>query len=358
MKNSDFSTKYADWDKIKARKSEGVIGSSWIRQIMAAYDALQGQALKEFPYLGYWITQDFVDRKWIRPLVGKGYERSGYMFLAALARFSNPAGLGSIYEAMMRAPTLRHGLGVLAFESTRFDRELEYSFANYKADDFGIDYYDWVIEYRYNIPHPQHLQASVVIQASALIKYFTAFHGEPPLPTDIWVEMNLPRHDLFLLNKAMSVPVTIGKSNRLYLRAGYASRASLHTGPDKWARIMDKTDGLTAKHWAERVAMTVSCWDYTLSPPTVDVIAAQLNLTTATLRNRLKPGGYKIKDVMKESEMRRVRNSLKNGMSLKEVQELYGFAQLRDLKACYKRYLKEDITKAKVEYIKSTGLYL
>lgn len=358
MKNSDFSAKYADWDKINARKSEGVIGSSWIRQIMAAYDALQGQALKEFPYLEHWITQDFVDRKWVRPLVDMGYERTGYMFLAALARFANPAGLGSIYEAMMRAPTLRHGLGVLAFESTRFDRELEYSFANYKADDLVIDYYDWVMEFKYLVGHPNHLYASAVIQAAALVKYFTTFHGEPPLPTDVWVELDLPPHDLFLLNKAIGVPVSNGPRNCIYLRSTYASRPSLHTGPDRWASVVDNTDGLTAKQWAERIAMTVSCWDYTQDQPTVDVVAAELNLTTATLRNRLKPGDYKIKDVMKEAEMRRVRNSLKNGMPLAQAQELYGYSNLRDLKACFKRYLKEDISKAKVDHIKNTNNYL
>ena len=345
------------FESINKARSDGIIGSSWIRQIMAAYDSMGGSALEEFPYLEYWITQDYVDRKWIRPMVDKGFERAGYMFLAASARFSNPAGLGKLYEEMMRAPTLRHGIGVLAFNVDQYDRELSYAFSNFRADELSLGF-DWVLSYQYKMGHKHHEQLSIVINAAALIKYFTTFHGEAPLPSDVWVELNLPKHDLYLLNKAIGVPISIGPANRVHMRGTYASRPSLHTGPNRWGEVLDKTAELTAKNWAGRVAMTVSCWDFTeANKPTVEGVAEQLNLTPATLRNRLKPD-YLLKDVMKEAEMRRVKNSLENGLSLKDAQSIYGYANLRDLKACYKKYIGEDIEKAKRSYVKNTGNFL
>ena len=344
------------WDAINKQRSEGIIGSSWIRQIMAAYDAMGGQAEEEFPYLTEWITNDYVDRKWIRPMVDKGFERAGYMFLAANARFANPAGLGKLYEEMMRAPTLRHGLGVLAFNANEFDRELSYSFSNYKSQELKLGY-NWVVSFKYKIGNKHHEQVSNVIQAAGLIKYFTAFHGEPPLASQVWVELDLPKHDVYLLNKALGVPVSIGPASRIYLQDDYASRQSLHTGPNRWAEVVDDAEHLTPKSWASRVAMTISCWDFAeSSKPTVEGVAEQLNLTVGTLRNRLKPD-YLLKDVMKEAEMRRVKNSLENGLSINDAQRVYGYSNLRDLKACYKKYIGEDIEKAKRSYIKNISAF-
>ena len=346
--------KLKGFEAINKTRSQGIINASWIRQIMAAYDSMGGSALEEFPYLEYWVTQDYVDRKWIRPIVDKGFERSGYMFLAANARFANPAGLGKLYEEMMRAPTLRHGIGVLAFNADQFDRELSYAFSNFRADELSLGF-DWVVSYRYKIGHKHHEQVSTVIHAAALVKYFTAFHGDAPLSKDVWVELDLPEHDVYLLNRAIGVPVSIGSANRVYMQAPYASRPSLHTGPNRWSEVLDNTTELTAKNWAGRVAMTVSCWDFTEgNKPTVEGVAEQLNLTPATLRNRLKPD-YLLKDVMKEAEMRRVKNSLENGLTLKDAQSIYGYVNLRDLKACYKKYIGENIEKAKRSYVKNIG---
>ena len=342
---------------INKARSQGIINASWIRQIMASYDSMGGSALEEFPYLEYWITQDYVDRKWIRPMVDKGFERGGFMFLAANARFANPAGLGRLYEEMMRAPTLRHGVGVLAFNAEQFDRELSYAFSNFRTDEVSLGF-DWVVSYRYKIGHQHHEQLSTVIQAAGLIKYFTALHGEAPLPSEVWVELDLPEHDMYLLNKALGVPVSVGPANRVYMRATYASRPSLHTGPNRWGEVLDDTAELTPKNWAGRVAMTVSCWDFAEgNKPTVEAVADQLNITPATLRNRLKPD-YLLKDVMKGAEMRRVKNSLENGLSLKDAQSVYGYANLRDLRTCYKKYIGEDIEKAKRSYVKNIGSFL
>ena len=346
--------KLKGFEAINKQRSQGVIGASWIRQIMAAYDSMGGSALEEFPYLEEWDKAEYVDRKWITPLVDKGYERSGFMYLAANARFANPAGLGKVYEEMMRAPTLRHGVAVLAFNANEFDRELSYAFSNFRSDELSIGLH-WVISFNYKIGHKHHEQVSAVIHAAALIKYFTAFHGEAPLSKDVWVELDLPEHDVYLLNRAIDVPVSIGPANRVYVQAQYASRQSLHT--NRWDEVLDDTTALTAKNWAGRVAMTVSCWDFTEgNKPTIEGVASQLHITPATLRNRLRPD-YLLKDVMKEAEMKRVKNSLENGLSLKDAQLIYGYANLRDLKTCYKKYIGEDIEKARRRYVKNTGSF-
>lgn len=343
---------YKGWDAIQRKDSQGIIGSSWIRQIMAAYDSINGEALEEFPYLEYWITQDYVDRKWIAPMVNRGFERAGFGFVLANARFSNPAGLGRLYEAIMRAPSLRHGVGVLAFNANEFDKNLSYSFSNYRSAELQLGD-SWVVSYSYQIGFPRHEQISVVIQAAALLKYFASFHGERPLPNQVWVELNLPEHDIYLLSRELGVPVSLGPANRIYIESDYASRESLHAGPNRWAEVVDDTADFNAKNWAGKIAMTISCWDYTAgNQPTVDDVAEQLNMTAATLRNRLKPD-YLLKDVMKEAEMRRVKNSLENGLSIKDAQTIYSYSNLRDLKACYKKYIGDDIERSRRAYVKN-----
>jgi hypothetical protein len=334
----------------------GMINSAWIKMLVAAHDELGGNAYEEWPYLTECVCEIAVDRKHIRPLVDESFKRYGFLYLAAVARFVNPAGVGSIFTGMMNAPTLRHGIAYLAFESARLDSRLTYNFSNYDSRAIST-LSSWVIEWEYGFKDRHQQEASHVVQVAGMIKYFGMLHGEPPRPSDVWVELDLPYEDSFLLEKALGVPVSFTGKNCIHVSETYARRESLHSFPDTWAAIaLEPGAGFTSKAWADRLSMAVSCWDYSTGRPTVESVAEQLNLTGATLRNRLKPE-YVVKDVMKGAEMKRVRNSLRNGMKLADAQKTYGYSNLRDLKIVYKKYIGEGIEKAKRSKVKDTRYY-
>lgn len=335
----------------------GIISSSWLKMIAAAHNELGGDAYKEWPYLVECVREQAVDRKYIKPMVDASYKRYGFLYLGALARFINPAGTGSIFTGMMNAPTIRHGVAYLANESSRLDGKLEYNFGNHTSENMS-QVSTWVIAWEYSLAERHQREISHIVQVAGIVKYFGMLHGEPPLASEVWVELDLPYKDPYLLEKALGVPVTFTDRNCIHVASKYASRQSLHSHPDVWAEIALSQGGITPKHWADRLALLVLVWDFSVSRPTVDEAASQLNLTGATLRNKLKAGGYVVKDVMKNAEMRRVRTSLRNGMSLAQVQKLFGYSNLRDLKANYKKYIDEDITKAKRQKVKDTWHYM
>ncbi|MDA8620250.1 hypothetical protein N9L28_05735 [Luminiphilus sp.] len=340
----------AEVKRIRGQACQGHTSSTWVRQIAAAHDSLgrsnEQNALSLFPYLkDVSVEGPHLDRKWLKPLIDHSYSRYGVAFLAAVARFANPAGVGpQLFWGMISAPTIRHGMGYLAYESSVFDDRLIYRFGNYSSDS---NRYSWAIEWEYALASRHQREVSSMIQAAALVKYFGMLHGETPSPSQVWVEFDFPYDDSFMIERVMGVPVMFTGRNCIHIGVDYASRVSLVSDADQWNQAALVRGDLTPKNWADRLGVGVSCWDYQYGKPTLDAIAEQFALTGPTLRNRLKAGGYVVKDVMKKSEMLRIKHSLKQGVTLKEVQEIYQYKNLRDLKASYKKYLGEDITSAK-----------
>lgn len=334
----------------------GMINTSWIKMLVAAHDELGGNAYEQWPYLSECVCEIAVDRKYIQPMINESFKRYGFFYLAAVARFTNPAGTGGIFTGMMNAPTIRHGVAYLAFESSGLDSKLTYSFSNYNSKAIST-LSSWVIGWEYAVAGRHQQEVSNVVQAAGVVKYFGMLHGEPPRPSDVWVELDFPYEDSLLIEKALGVPVSFTGKNCIHVSDKYAGKESLHSVPDRWAAIaLDTGKDVTSRTWAGRLGMAVACWDYSTGKPTVEGVAGHLNITGATLRNKLKPD-YVVKDVMKEAEMKRVRNSLRNGMKLADAQKAYGYSNLRDLKIAYKKYMGEDIERAKRSKVKDTKYY-
>ena len=348
--------------EINKQADLGPVGRGWLKMLMRSYDALSGANTKtaeeRWPYLNEHIIAPAVDRKWLKPMIDEAYrEYGGLAYLASVARFSNPASLGHIFNTMMQAPTLRHGLAYLAVESGKFDGKLDYSFSNYESQ-INVMHNTFVVEWSHRLSARHQREASSVVQAAGLVKYFGMLHGEQPAPSQVWVELDLPYEDSYILERILGVPVSFSGRNCIHLSIDYAGKESLHSDPDSWSELALDYGTNGPKQWADKLAICVSCWDYSSSKPTLDAIATQFNMTGPTLRNRLKAGGYVCKDVMKKAEMERVRNSLRNGMTLSGAQTTYGYRNLRDLRANYKKHLGENINQVKRALVKDTKHYV